>query len=167
MRAGRGISFLTLLSLLGPLAMALGVAAGTPAAASRADDAKARIARLDPKYRDWLGEVALLIGKDELAQFLALDKDYQRDGFIHRFWEARNPYPGSSHNAFQAQWEARVEEARTRFGNITEDRARMLLLHGEAQGVYKTDCGMAMWRFEIWRYMVGDRLPREMVLLFY
>jgi len=171
MRAGRrGISFLTLLSLLGgawAMAMALGVAAGTPAAASRADDVKARTARLDPKYRDWLGEVALLIGKDEVAQFLALDKDYQRDGFIRRFWEARNPYPGSSHNAFQAQWEARVEAARTSFGNITEDRARMLLLHGEAQGVYKTDCGMSMWPLEIWRYLAGDRLPRDMVLLFY
>ncbi len=167
MRIGRGISFLTLLSLLGPLAMALGVATGTPAAAARADDVKARTARLDPKYRDWLGEVALLIGKDELAQFLALDKDYQRDGFIHRFWEARNPYPGSSHNAFQAEWEARVEAARTRYGNITEDRARMLLLHGEAQGVYKTDCGMAMWPLEIWRYLAGDRLPRDMVVLFY
>jgi Ca-activated chloride channel homolog len=167
MRAGRGISRLTVLSLLGPLALALGVAAGTPAAALRADDVKARTARLDPKYRDWVGEVALLIGKDELAQFLALDKDYQRDGFIRRFWEARNPYPGSSHNAFQAQWEARVEAARTAFGNITEDRARMLLLHGEAQGVYRTDCGMAMWPLEIWRYLAGDRLPRDMVLLFY
>src|SRR5258708_29052052 len=114
MRIGRGISCLTLLSLLGPLAMALGVAAGTPASASRTDDVKTRIAHLDPKYRDWLGEVALLIGKDELAQFLALDKDYQRDGFIHRFWEARNPYPGSSHKAFQAQWGARVEAPRTR-----------------------------------------------------
>jgi len=154
------------LILLGLLATALGIVSGAPAAA-RADDVKARTARLDPKYRDWLAEVALLIGKDELAQFLALDKDYQRDGFIHRFWEARNPYPGSSHNAFQAQWEARVEAARTRYGNITEDRAKMLLLHGEAQGTYTTDCGMAMWPVEIWRYVAGDRLPRDMVLLFY
>jgi Ca-activated chloride channel homolog len=169
MRSGRGIphlSILCLLGLLGLLAMALGIVSGTPAAA-RADDVKARTARLDPKYRDWLAEVALLIGKDEQAQFLALDKDYQRDGFIHRFWEARNPYPGSSHNAFQAQWEARVEAARTRYGNITEDRAKMLLLHGEAQGTYTTDCGMAMWPVEIWSYVAGDRLPRDMVLLFY
>jgi len=161
MRTLRGISLLSALSL------ALILVSGTPAAASRADDVKARIASLDPKYRDWLGEVALLIGKDELAQFLALDKDYQRDGFIHRFWEARNPYPGSSHNAFQAQWEARVEAARTEYGNLTEDRAKMLLLHGEAQGSFKTDCGMAMWPLEIWRYQAGDRLPRDMVLLFY
>jgi Ca-activated chloride channel homolog len=161
------LSALSVLSLAGCLATALAIASAGPAAAARADDVKARTARLDPKYRDWLGEVALLIGKDELAQFLALDKDYQRDGFIHRFWEARNPYPGSSHNAFQAQWEARVEAARGQYGNLAEDRAQMLLLHGEAQGVVKTDCGMAMWPLEIWRYQAGDRLPRDMVLLFY
>ena len=148
------------------LILALGIISGTPAAL-RADDVKTRIAHLDPKYRDWLDEVALLIGKDELRQFLALDKDYQRDGFIHRFWEARNPYPGSSHNAFRAQWEARVDGARTRYGNLTEDRAKMLLLHGEAQNSYKTDCGMALWSLEIWRYVAGDRLPRDIVLLFY
>jgi len=157
---------LSRVALLACLAAGLGVAAGTPVAA-RADDVKARIAHLDPKYREWLAEVDLLLAKDERKQFLALDKDYQRDGFIRRFWEARNPYPGSSHNAFQAQWEARVEAARSSYGNLTEDRARMLLLHGEAQGVYRTDCGMAMWPVEIWRYLAGDRLPRDMVLLFY
>jgi VWFA-related protein len=162
------------------VAVALGVLAANRAAlhggaggatgstgATGSDSAKARTARLDPKYREWLADVALLIGKDELGQFLALDKDYQRDGFIRRFWEARNPYPGSSHNAFQAQWEARVAAARTQYGNITEDRARMLLLHGEAQQVYKTDCGMAMWPLEIWRYLVGERLPRDTWLVFY
>src|ERR1700724_2958739 len=167
MRAGRGISFLTLLPLLGPLAMALGVAAGTPAASARADDVKARTARLDPKYRDWLGGGGPLFGKDGRAPVLARDKYSQAAGFIRRFWEARNPYPGSSHNAFQAAWEARVEAARTRFGNITEDRARMMLLHGEAASVYKTDCGMATWPLEIWRYLAGARLPRDMVVLFY
>jgi hypothetical protein len=67
MRSGHGISFLSALSvqsLVGCLAMALVIASAAPAAASRADDVKARIARLEPKYRDWLGEVALLIGKE-------------------------------------------------------------------------------------------------------
>jgi len=148
------------------LILALGIVSGTPAAL-RADDVKSRIAHLDPKYRDWLGEVALLIGKDELRQFLALDKDYQRDGFIHRFWEARNPYPGSSHNAFKEQWEARVEAARSNYGSLTEDRGRTLLLHGEPGSVYKTNCGMALWPSEVWHYPAGDRLPRDLYLIFY
>ncbi len=143
---------------------------GTPASLG-ADDNRGRLAALDPKYRDWLDEVALLIGKDERRQFLALTRDYQRDGFIHRFWEARNPVPGSARNAFKAQWEARLAAIRAEYGNITEDRARMRLLHGEPGGgpgdVIKTDCGMALWPLEIWHYPGGERLPRNLYLIFY
>src|SRR5579864_8567286 len=143
---------------------------GTPASL-RADDTRARLAALDPKYRDWLEEVELLIGKDERRQFLALTRDYQRDGFIHRFWEARNPVPGSARNAFKAQWEGRIAAIRAEYGNITEDRARMRLLHGEPGGesadVIKTDCGMAFWPLEIWHYPGGDGLPRNLYLVFY
>jgi VWFA-related protein len=143
---------------------------GTPPSL-RADDTRARLAALDPKYRDWLDEVALLIGKDERRQFLELTRDYQRDGFIHRFWEARNPVPGSAHNAFKAQWEGRLAAIRAEYGNITEDRARMRLLHGEPGGgpgdVIKTDCGMAFWPLEIWHYPGGDGLPRNLYLVFY
>jgi VWFA-related protein len=143
---------------------------GTPPSL-RADDTRARLAALDSKYRDWLDEVALLIGKDERRQFLALTRDYQRDGFIHRFWEARNPVPGSARNAFKAQWEARLAAIRAEYGNITEDRARMRLLHGEPGGgpadLIKTDCGMAFWPLEIWHYPGGERLPRNLYLFFY
>ena len=143
---------------------------GTPPSL-RADDTRVRLAALDPRYRDWLEEVDLLIGKDERRQFLALTRDYQRDGFIHRFWEARNPVPGSARNAFKAQWEARLAAIRAEYGNITEDRARMRLLHGEPGGgpadVIKTDCGMALWPLEIWHYPGGERLPRNLYLVFY
>jgi Ca-activated chloride channel family protein len=144
-----------------------GSSAAPARAAARGGDAKAQLAALAPKYRQWLEDVALLIGKEERGQFLALAKDYQRDGFIHRFWDARNPYPGSSHNAFKAQWEARVEAARSTYGSLTEDRARTLLLHGEPGSVYKTDCGMALWPSEVWHYPAGDRLPGDLYLIFY
>src|ERR1700688_901301 len=150
--------------------LAIVLSLGTPASL-RADDTRARLAALDPKYRDWLEEVDLLIAKDERRQFLALTRDYQRDGFIHRFWEARNPVPGSARNAFKAQWEGRVAAIRAEYGNITEDRARMRLLHGEPGGesadVIKTDCGMALWPLEIWHYPGGERLPRNLYLVFY
>ncbi|HEY6322342.1 MAG TPA: GWxTD domain-containing protein, partial [Thermoanaerobaculia bacterium] len=159
-------------SLLAVVAAVLATVLSLGTAASlRADDTRARLAALDPKYRDWLEEVDLLIGKDERRQFLALTRDYQRDGFIHRFWEARNPVPGSARNAFKAQWEGRVAAIRAEYGNITEDRARMRLLHGEPGGesedVIKTDCGMALWPLEIWHYPGGERLPRNLYLVFY
>jgi Ca-activated chloride channel family protein len=136
---------------------------GLPPAA-RADDPAAHLA---PKYRDWLVEVALLIGKEERSQFMALTKDYQRDGFIYQFWEARNPLPGTTHNAFKGAWEARVEAARAAYHSLTEDRAKMLLLHGEAPEVLRTDCGMAMWPIEIWRYPGGDRQTANLAMIFY
>jgi len=151
-----------------PLLAALGCGLwlGTPASL-RADDSKARLAALDPKYRAWLEEVDLLIGKEERRQFLELAKDYQRDTFIHRFWEARNPVPGSARNPWKAQWEARLAAVRSVYGNITEDRARMRLLHGEPGDVIETDCGMALWPLEIWHYAGGERMPRNMYLIFY
>jgi Ca-activated chloride channel family protein len=152
------------LLLLGALAGGLWL--GTPAS-MRADDEKGRLAALDPKYRDWLEQVDLLIGKEERRQFLALTKDYQREAFIQRFWEARNPVPGSTHNPWKAQWEARLAAVRSIYGNIAEDRARMRLLHGEPADVLATDCGMALWPLEIWHYVGGDRMPRNLYLVFY
>ncbi|HYL05979.1 MAG TPA: VWA domain-containing protein [Thermoanaerobaculia bacterium] len=152
------------LLLLGGVACGLWL--GTPASV-RADDSQARLAALDPKYRAWLEDVDLLIGKDERRQFLELTKDYQRDGFIHRFWEARNPVPGSTRNPWKAQWEARLAAVRSAYGNITEDRARMRLLHGEPADVLETDCGMALWPLELWHYAGGERMPRNIYLVFY
>jgi Ca-activated chloride channel homolog len=139
----------------------MGLAAGT--LPSSAGDGAAQLA---PRYRQWLEDVALIITARERKTFLALAKDYQRDGFIQRFWEARNPYPGTVHNSFKEQWEARLERARESYGNIIEDRARMLLLHGPAQSVFKTDCMLALWPLEIWHYDIGERIPKDLYLTF-
>ncbi len=80
-----------------------------PRAASRAGkEQKAAIEKLPEKYRDWLETVDLLITDEERATFLALDKDYQRDAFIKRFWEVRDPYKRTARNEFQERWEANV-----------------------------------------------------------
>ncbi len=73
---------------------ALGVTALlAPAAHAYKKTDEKKIAELPANYQRWLGEVELIISEDELAAFLALDKDYQRDAFIDRFWRARDPYP--------------------------------------------------------------------------
>jgi VWFA-related protein len=148
--------------LTAALAALLLLAPGT--VPSRAEDAA--LARLTPEQKRWLEEAALLIGKQERKTFLALAKDYQRDAFIRRFWEARDPYPDTQRNEFKDRWYALIEEARKEYGNITEDRARMLLLHGPADGVRKTDCGMLLWPIEIWTYQRTERLPQGFVLIF-
>ena len=96
-------------------------------------DRKARqeaIEKLSEKYQTWLVTVDLLITDEEIATFLALDKDYQRDAFIKRFWAARNTYKSTARNEFQDRWEANVELALATFEQLDDDRARILLLNG-------------------------------------
>jgi VWFA-related protein len=136
-------------------------------ASAQVDDPAYKTSRMGDKYKEWLAEVAVLLTKPERKQFLALDKDYQRDGFIRKFWEARNPYPGASFNPFKAQWERRVADVRDMYGNITEERAVIKLLHGEPANVYRTNCLMYMWKMEIWYYRVGNGVPEDVYLIFY
>ena len=140
----------------------LWLALGT--AASAFGDAAAA---LPERYRKWLAEVAVIITKEERRAFLGLDKDYQRDGFIARFWEARDPYPDTIRNEFKILYEARLDRARELYGNLTEDRARMLLLHGEPQDLRTTQCQLMLWPLEIWRYVGAEGLTRGFTLIFY
>ncbi len=50
---------------------------------------------LTPIYRHWIHqEVNYIITRAERNEFLALKTDDERDKFIERFWELRNPSPG-------------------------------------------------------------------------
>src|SRR5215204_7546391 len=95
---------------------------------------RAAAEKLPEKFRQWLEEVDAIITDQELQSFLALEKDYQRDAFIKRFWEVRDPYKGTPRNEFQDRYTAYLQEARARFGNLTDDRARILLLNGAPAG---------------------------------
>jgi VWFA-related protein len=153
------------------LAILLATLGGIGGAAA-APAAPAAVAKKDltPEQRQWLEEEDLLIRKEEKKQFFALAGSYQRDQFIRDWWKARDPDPATPRNEFKAAWEARLDEVRGRYGNLTEDRARTFLLHGEPAAVRKTDCSQALWPLEIWTYAggqaVNDRLPRGFVLVF-
>jgi VWFA-related protein len=125
-----------------------------------------RVAELAPKYRQWLEEVELILRKDERKAFLDLKEDYQRDGFIQKFWEAHDPYPETPRNEFKEAWYSRLEEARKEYGGIREDRARMLLLHGPPDQLVKTDCSLLLWPLEIWYYVRPERLPAGFFAIF-
>ncbi|HEX4966842.1 MAG TPA: VWA domain-containing protein [Thermoanaerobaculia bacterium] len=128
---------------------------------------KEAIEKLPEKYRTWLKVVDLLITDDELKTFLALDKDYQRDAFIKRFWDARNPYKTSARNQFQEQWEARVEQALALFGNLDDERTRMLLLNGPPNGRVESHCSSVIWPVEVWFYQHAESVRSELVVVFY
>ncbi|HVR11209.1 MAG TPA: VWA domain-containing protein [Thermoanaerobaculia bacterium] len=123
-------------------------------------------ADLDPKYRTWLEEVAPLMSERERGVFLSLTRDYQRDDFIQRFWDVRDPFPQTPRNELRDAWEERLKAARERFGNVVEDRARVLLIHGEPGHVFHSHCPDVVLPLEIWSYDHTPRIRRGFAVVF-
>ncbi len=157
-------TFLTL-ALFAGLSLILSVSIAT-AKDGEKKEIKAKLAALPEEYRLWAESVRILISKDELKVFLALEKDYQRDAFIERFWRSRDPYPQTPRNELQERWMARVREAKTLFGNLTEDRSHILLLNGLPDARILIDC-IELWPAEVWWYQRAENLGSEMALIFY
>jgi Ca-activated chloride channel homolog len=156
--------------LLFLLAAALLLAGGASPAAAKASKAEREkqataIAALSEKYRNWLSEVEVLISDEEREAFLALDKDYQRDAFIERFWRARDPYPDTARNEFRDRYEERVAQVRSQYGSLDSEQAHMFLIHGEPAGVRKVECGTLLWPTEIWYYAGSDVLHFDFFLV--
>jgi Ca-activated chloride channel family protein len=126
----------------------------------------AALADLEAKYRDFLDEVAPLMGEHEREVFLSLARDYQRDDFIKRFWDVRDPYPQTPQNELRDAWEERVKVARERYGNVVEDRARVLLIHGEPGHVYRSRCSDTVLPLEIWSYDRGEHNKHAFTVVF-
>jgi Ca-activated chloride channel family protein len=122
-------------------------------------------AALAPRYREWLDEVALLISPKERETFLGLQKDYQRDTFERRFWEVRDPFPQTPANEFKDRWDQNSAIARKRLGNLTEDRAHMVLFNGEPREVFPVRCD-ALMPLEIWSFAGAGKLRGEFTLVF-
>jgi Ca-activated chloride channel family protein len=129
---------------------------------------EAALAKLAEKYRDWLKEVDPLISDAERAAFLALEKDYQRDAFIDRFWEVRDPYKNTGRNEFRDRYESRLEEVKQRYGDTIpgDDRPRLFLLNGAPAAVLVSRCAVLV-PLEVWFYHGSDRLGEDFFIVFY
>ncbi|HEX6861226.1 MAG TPA: GWxTD domain-containing protein, partial [Thermoanaerobaculia bacterium] len=122
---------------------------------------------LPEKYGAWLEEVEVLITAEERAAFLALSRDYQRDAFIDRFWQVRDPKPGTARNELREDWGRRVSAARERFGDLEGGRARVLLLNGIPGEVMRSDCPVVLWPLEVWYYSYSDQAGGPLVAILY
>ncbi len=121
---------------------------------------------LPEQYKTWLEEVRLIISKEERQTFLALEKDYQRDAFIERFWRIRDPYPDTARNEFKERWDARLAEIYATFGDLTGERAEVMLLNGLPDALIKVRC-LDLWPAEVWYYRRAETVGNEIILLFY
>lgn len=126
-----------------------------------------RIAALEKRFQYWLMQVELLISPEELQAFLALEKDYQRDAFVERFWRTRDSYQDTPRNEFKDRWQMLLDEAMDRYGNLDEWRAQMFILNGPPTVEIPFHCSGVVHDLEVWFYDGSDRVPYEFFLLFY
>jgi Ca-activated chloride channel homolog len=132
----------------------------------RRKEIEAAIAALPPQFRQWLDEVDLLISDEEVIAFLEIDKDYQREAFIERFWKVRDPFPDSGRNEFRDRWYDRLDEARSMFGSLDDERARYILLNGPPLARIPFTCGTAVHPLEVWYYRGSEKVGYEFFLVF-
>ncbi|MGE5236658.1 MAG: VWA domain-containing protein [Acidobacteriota bacterium] len=122
---------------------------------------------LPDKWRVWLEEeVYPLISREERKAFLALDTDEQREAFAARMWALWGSQTGLG-TSFHRLYDERLQECRTRFGNTTEDRARVLLLHGPPDEVVPVDCSEVFNPLEFWRYARLEGIGQQVTMVFY
>ncbi|MEM7352451.1 MAG: GWxTD domain-containing protein, partial [Acidobacteriota bacterium] len=157
----RSIGWLLLLTLVAGLV-------GPPAEAKKKKTKDADLVALLPeKYQSWLEDVFYIISKDERALFLELEKDYQRDAFIERFWKVRDPYPRTTRNEFRDAYDARLRYAHENLGGVNDDRARIVLTNGAPTQVIEVRCSPYLWPTEVWYYDGSEKIAFEFLLLFY
>ncbi|HEV8579288.1 MAG TPA: VWA domain-containing protein [Thermoanaerobaculia bacterium] len=97
-----------------------------------------------------MDEVDSLITPREREVYLGLTDDADRQAFIQRFWQARDPYPETVRNEARERWEQRLQEARRRWRDPGDDRARVFLVNGEPSSSFQTRCAGAP--VEVWTY---------------
>jgi VWFA-related protein len=130
-----------------------------------------RISQLAPRYRQWLQNVSGLITEAELAFFLDLRQDYQRDQFIERFWEPRDPEPLTRRNELRERWQGAIAGGTGL--PLADPRFLLYLLNGPP-GNYSLPDGRPVARcfsktreLEIWFYGGSERTGRDFEVIFY
>ena len=130
---------------------------------------------LPPKYQRWLDEVAYIITPIEREAFLKLESDQHRNLFIEKFWQVRDPTPGSRANEHKNEHYRRLAYANKFLGRDTSragwrtDRGRIYILLGEPQEIQRFPMGMNTVPIELWFYDAGGKpgLPPFFYLIFF
>ncbi len=132
-------------------------------------------ASLAPRYREWLTrDVTYIITNEEKQAFLALANDGDRDKFIERFWELRNPTPGAPNNPYKEEIYRRIAYANQYFGHESgtpgwhTDMGRVYIELGAPQqrAMYRQQANVRP--MEIWFYQSPHpALPPYFYVVFY
>jgi Ca-activated chloride channel family protein len=120
----------------------------------------------EPATGSFLESVDLLIAPREREAFLALAGEAERQAFIRRFWEVRDPYPETPRNELEERWTGALPEARRRWGTLEDERARVFLLQGEPSSSFEARCAGHSETLEFWVYEPRFRVKHRSVLVF-
>jgi GWxTD domain-containing protein len=130
---------------------------------------------LPPRYKDWLAkEVNYIITEEEAQAFVHLSTDAERDTFIARFWEIRNPEPNSPTNRYKEEIAQRIAYANQWFGHEQgtpgwmTDMGRVYITLGPPKQRNKLLLSANERPMEIWFYDNGNgALPPFFYVVFY
>ncbi|HEY2934210.1 MAG TPA: GWxTD domain-containing protein [Acidobacteriota bacterium] len=95
---------------------------------------------LADKYRRWLNEeVVYIISGRERKGFLALATDTERENFIERFWQARDPDSATEENEYRREHYDRIRYANEKFDDAVDgwrtERGRVYIIHGPPDSI--------------------------------
>ena len=141
----------------------------TPAFASSAEK------QLTKNYKTWLQkEVNYIITRNEKNEFLQLKTDDERDKFIERFWDLRNPNPGAPINEYKLEHYKPLEYANDHFSTNgsqdgwATDMGRIWITLGQPQQKARYVTQAEVRGMEIWFYSQGHpALPPNFYIVFY
>ena len=131
--------------------------------------AKTSLKDLPPRYRAWLqDEVCYIISNEEKNDFLELNNDDERDHFITRFWELRNPTPGSPDNTYKDEIYKRIEYAKQSLDGVHTAMGQVYITMGEPKQRARYYGRMDVRAMEIWFYEnTNAALPAYFYVLFF
>ena len=129
-----------------------------PALAANLPQGKTLEESSDTFLKAWLWQdVAYLASDAEKTAYLNLASDPERYAFIERFWQQRDPSPGTTENEFRDQHYWRINYANERFGGTEQgwksDRGRIYITWGPPDQIESHPSGEGRsGPFEIWIY---------------
>src|SRR5579872_114040 len=146
-----------------------------PPTAAQKQKKKAEPQKLEKSYKEWLDrDVAYIITSEEKSAFLKLTSDDARDQFIEKFWEIRNPDPGSAENTYKDDIYKRIAYANANFGAGSNeegwrtDRGRAYITLGPPQQKEVHYNAANMFPLEVWFYSFNHpSLPPFFYIMFY
>jgi len=131
--------------------------------------------KMTPELERWLEDVTPILTKAERAVFLRLPTNADRTKFARLFWRMRDPFPDTTENEFQKEYEERIRFADQYFGHFSPkrgsqtDRGYYYLLLGPPRERQQFTTSSAVWPLELW-LCEGETehgLPGHFYLIFY